>query len=365
VNKILILGGYGNFGKRIAAALAKAGIAIFIAGRDKEKANKLLNELRLANPEATIDTAIFDVNVELAEQLQRLAPGVVINTCGPFQLCDYLVAETCIKHKVHYIDLSDGREFVTGITSLDANAKEAGVLVVSGASTVPGLSSAVLEKFKDEFSAIDSLKYGISPGQKATRGLATTKSIMTYVGRPLKPFAGGTRAYGWQNIYRQEYPLLGKRWMANCEIPDLDLLPERYGIKSIRFSAGMELGFMHLGIWMMSWLVRLGLPLNLPERSGFLLRASNWFDVLGSPDGGMHIIIGGKDKTGNLKAIKWFIIAKEGDGPQIPTIPAIVLAKKLVSGKLTRTGAKPCVGLVQLDEFLDELKGFKISIHTP
>ena len=35
-----------------------------------------------------------------------------------------------------------------------------------------------------------SLRYGISPGQKAERGLATTEGILTYVGKPLRAFAG-------------------------------------------------------------------------------------------------------------------------------------------------------------------------------
>ena len=152
--------------------------------------------------------------------------------------------------------------------------------------------------------------------------------------------------------------------MANCEIPDLDLLPEHYSIKSIRFSAGMELSFMHLGIWLMSWLVRLGLPLNLQKRSAFLLGLSNWFDILGTPDGGMHILIKGKDNDGNAKEIKWFIIAKEGDGPQIPTIPAIILAKKLAAGEVLESCAKPCVGLVSLEEYLEELKNFNIQTFT-
>ena len=361
MSSVLILGGYGNFGKRIAFALAKAGVPVCITGRSEDKANSLVKEIRETYPDASIEIAIFDVNKTLSDQLQKLTPKVVINTCGPFQLCDYSVAETCIAHNVNYIDLSDGREFVSNINSLDNKAKDAGVLVVSGASTVPGLSSAVLEEFKNEFSEIDSLIYGISPGQKANRGLATTRSIMTYVGKPLKPFAGNKNAYGWQNIYRQHYPELGKRWMANCEIPDLDLLPEHYGLKFIRFSAGMELSFMHIGIWFMSWLVRFGVPLNLEKRSAFLLSLSNWFDVFGTPDGGMHMVIKGKDKNGNPKSIKWFIIAKDGDGPQIPTIPAIILAKKLASGKINETGAKPCVGLVTLDEYLNELKDFNIQ----
>jgi len=364
MNKILILGGYGNFGRRIAVSLTKSCLPIIIAGRNKKKARKLAEEIKKKQPDAFVDIAIFDVNMELSEQLEKLSPKVIVNTCGPFQLSDYSVAETCIKHKIHYIDLSDGREFVTHITSLNTIANEAGVLAVSGASTVPGLSSAVLEKYKNEFLDIDSLTYGISPGQKANRGLATTKSIMTYVGKPLRPFAGHNIIYGWQDIYRQEYPELGNRWMANCEVPDLDLLPEYYGIKSIRFSAGMKLSFMHFGIWIMSWLVRLGLPLNLPNKASLLLEVSNWFDFLGSPDGGMHMIIRGKDKNGKSKEVKWFIIAKDGDGPQIPTIPAIILAKKLASGKLHETGAKPCVGLVSLNEYLNELEEFNVQVVT-
>jgi len=364
MRKILILGGYGNFGRRISLSLTKSGLPIIIAGRNEAKADKYASEIKKDYPNTSVEIAIFDVNKTLSEQLEKLSPNVVINTCGPFQLSDYSIAKTCIKHKLHYIDLSDGREFVTGITALNLKANDAGVLLVSGASTVPGLSSAVLEKFKDEFSEIDLLKYGISPGQKANRGLATTKSIMTYVGKPLKPFAGKNKVYGWQDIYRQEYPELGKRWMANCEVPDLDLLPEHYRIKSIHFSAGMELSFMHFGIWIMSWLVRLGLPLNLSNKAAFLLKVSNWFDFLGSPDGGMHMIIRGKDKDGKSKEVKWYIIAKAGDGPQIPTIPAIILAKKLAFGELLETGAKPCVGLVTLDEYLSELKEFNVHDVT-
>ncbi len=363
MNKILILGGYGNFGSRIAVALAKSGLPIMIAGRNKQKAKKLADEIKKNYPDVSVETAIFDINKALAEPLEKYAPKIVINTCGPFQFSDYAVPESCIEHNIHYIDLADGREFVTGITSLNDKAKAAGILLVSGASTVPGLSSAVLEQYKDEFSQIDSLRYGISPGQKANRGLATTKAIMSYVGKLLKPFPGHEKNYGWQNIYRQRYPVLGKRWMANCEVPDLDLLPARYGIKSIRFSAGMELSFMHIGIWIMSWMVRLGLPLDLTNKASFLLNVSNWFDYFGSPDGGMHMIIKGKGKNGKVKEIKWFIIAKDGDGPQIPPIPAIVLAKKLSAGKLLDTGAKPCVGLVSLNEYLNELKEFNISTY--
>lgn len=46
MNQVLILGGYGNFGSRIAAALVKDNISIIIAGREKQKAEALLNKLK-------------------------------------------------------------------------------------------------------------------------------------------------------------------------------------------------------------------------------------------------------------------------------------------------------------------------------
>lgn len=362
MNPVLILGGYGNFGARIATSLAKKGIPIIIAGRDQQKAQALKNKLKKNASNTSITAAIFDANKELDKQLTYLKPAIVINTIGPFQTADYSIAKTCIQHQVHYIDFADARDFVTGITCLDDLAKENNVLAISGASTVPGLSSAVLDYYRKDFAVIDSVIYGISPGQKAPRGLATTESILTYLGKPLKPWGHQTiKRFGWQDIYKQEYPELGKRWMANCDVPDLDLFVDRYHIKNIHFSAGMESGLLHLSMWLTSYLVRFGVPLNLPKHATLLLSISHAFDFLGTTSGGMHMVIKGQDKEGNPKEIKWFIIAKDNDGPQIPCIPAIVLSKKILSAQLQTSGAMPCVGLVTLDEYMQELKGFAIK----
>ena len=359
--RVLILGGYGNFGKRIAAALTRDGIRVIIAGRTPGKAEELKQQL----PAGLAQAVYLDVSQPLDEPLAELKPKVVVNTCGPFQNSDYSVAQACIRQKIHYIDLADGRDFVTGITALNEKASGNGVAVISGASTVPGLSSAVLEHFRPEFSKISSLRYGITPGQKAERGLATTQAIMSYVGKPLKPFPGHKKsAFGWQDIYRQSYPELGRRWMANCDIPDLDLFSERYGISQIQFSAGLEISVMHLGLWGLSWLVRAGLPLNLPHIAGPLLKISNWFDAMGSADGGMHMIITGKDQNGVSHIREWFMIARDGDGPHIPTIPALVLAKQIVRNELGLAGALPCVGLISLERYVQELALFNVQTYS-
>ncbi len=357
--KALILGGYGNFGKRIAALLTRKGVAVVIAGRDGRKAEAAAKTL----PPQLAEYAAFDAKLDLARQLALLKPGVVINTCGPFQNSDYGIAETCIAGAVPYIDLADGRDFVTGITKLDAAAKKQNVAVISGASTVPALTCAVVENLAPQLPEIYSLTFGIAPGQKAERGLATTQAILGYVGRKLKPCAGYETRYGWQDLYRQAYPEIGNRWMANCDVPDLDLLPERFGIKQIRFSAGMEIPAIHFGMWLLSWGVRLGLPVDLPGHAAALLKASNWLDRFGSADGGMHVILQGRDRSGRPATRKWFIVARDGDGPYIPTVPAVALARKIIAGTFVHTGAMACVGLITLREYLDELAHLKIKTY--
>ncbi|WKL56440.1 saccharopine dehydrogenase NADP-binding domain-containing protein [Asticcacaulis sp. ZE23SCel15] len=368
MGKVLILGGYGNFGKRIAEALIRSNVPVIIAGRDLSKAQALAHRLKAMVPDAEVGAAFINVDDGLIETLKNLSPKVVVNTVGPFQRQDYHVARACIAAGMHYIDLADGREFVTGITALDDQAKAENLCVISGASTVPGLSSAVVERYRSQFSVIESMMYGINPGQKAERGLATTKGILSYVGKKLKPGLGqGGVRYGWQDVYRQTYPELGTRWMANCDVPDLDLLPEAYGIKFIRFSAGLEHPLLHLGLWGLSWLVRIGVPLKLERHAALMLRMSDLFNGLGTADGGMHVILRGTDAAGQMREVRWFIIARNGDGPQIPCVPAIILARGLAQNDRTvadiGAGAKACVGLVNIDDYLAELQRFDMKMH--
>jgi len=141
--KILLLGGYGNFGARIAKALSKdSNIKLLIVGRSLDKANRLLAKLKNSNNHAAV--AIDQSSSDFTDKLAALNVDCLIHTSGPYQGQDYIVANACIQTKTHYIDLADGRNFVERFPSLDNKAKENGVLLVTGASTLPGLSSAVI-----------------------------------------------------------------------------------------------------------------------------------------------------------------------------------------------------------------------------
>lgn len=255
-------------------------------------------------------------------------------------------------------------EFVSGIHTLDQKAKQAGVLVVSGASSVPCLTSALINHYNDKFKVLEHLNYGITTAQKTTRGLATTAAILSYTGKPFKTLIGGTKqdVFGWQGLHARKYSSLGWRLLGNCNVPDLELFPQMYPeLKTIRFYAGLELPFIHVTLWALSWLVRIGLIRSLEPSAPLLLKLSFLFDWLGSENSGFHMDLTGKDKDGENKTIRFELTARSGDGPFIPCMPAILLTKKLVSGEIEDKGATPCVGIITLEEYLDALGQLDIS----
>ncbi len=363
--RILIIGGYGNFGSYITRTLARESfIQIIIGGRSIEKASALVDEIVAENkPEITA----ININENLVSSLAALKADIVIHASGPYQTQDFHVAEACIAQGCHYIDLSDGRDFVGGISKLDQKAKTRGVMVVSGASSVPCLTSALVDHYIQKFKILEKLDYGITTAQKANRGLATTAAILSYTGRKFKTIIDGEmkEIVGWQNLHARKYPELGWRLLGNCDVPDLALFPDRYPeLKNIRFFAGLEVPFIHLGLWFISWLVRLRIVGKLEKHAQLLLRISNLFDFIGSNNSAFHMQLTGKDQKGNEKNIIFDLIASSGDGPYIPCMPAIIMAQKLVNDEIIEWGASPCMGFITLEEYLGALESLDIQWHT-
>jgi saccharopine dehydrogenase-like NADP-dependent oxidoreductase len=370
VTRVLILGGYGNFGKRIAESLSSLpGITIIIAGRDLQKAQALCSALREKGMGATLEPAVIDINSShFAAELQALSPDLVIHTSGPFQGQDYRVPEACISVSSHYIDLADDRRFVCDIKALNTKALDRGLLVVSGASSVPGLSSVVIDHFLDEFASLDEIDFAIAPGNRAERGEATVRGILSYTGHPFPVLNKGewVNRYGWMSPRKLSFgEVVGKRWLANVDIPDLELFPERYSpVKTVRFQAGLELPVLHFGLVFMAFWAKVGLIKDWSRFTRFIFNSSDYFTRWGTDTGGMKIMLSGRDKDNRFKKIHWLLCAENGVGPYIPTLSAIILAKKLIAGNIYKLGAIPCLGLFSLDDFDCEAESLGIYHHT-
>lgn len=362
--KILLIGGYGNFGKRLAASLlAYYDHDIVIAGRSQQKC-LAFKQQALEKFGKQIDYAVIDVlQSDLNKLFREIKPDIVVNAAGPYQWqrqeggVNYTVARACISASTHYIDLADDRASVCNFSSeLNYDAKQKGLMLVTGASSVPGLSSVVVDEFLPEFSVLESMYYGISPGNQTERGEATVASILSYVGHPFQTLVDGLwqSVYGWQNLGRYDFGVpLGNRWMSNCDIPDLSLLPEYYpDLKTVRFQAGLEISLLHLGLWSLSWLSRLGWVKRLASYSKALTKMSQWFMRWGSDQGGMFVELRGTGLNGKAKSIAWQLVAENGVGINVPTISAELVIARISKDDIT-VGAMPCVSLFNLGSFFE------------
>lgn len=361
MKSIVVLGGYGNFGRRIVAALVREpDCRVFVCGRNIELAMQVARQEGGGAEPLSLDCHAPDFSSEL----RRIGATLVVHTAGPFQRQSYAVPLACIAAGAHYIDLADGREFVCGIKALDAEARANDVLIVSGASSLPALSSAVVDRLRSKLSTIDSIDHGITSGAKPP-GQATMTGVLDYAGKPLRQWREGEwrRVFGWQGLTRRRYPQpVNARWIANCDVPDLDLFPQRYPVRTVQFRAGVGPAGSMVGLWLASWLVRAGLLRTLAAYVPTLHRAACGYEKFGSKCSAMHVTVRGLDHNGRSASHTWSLVAEHDHGPFIPCFPAIALARKILRNEIAARGAMPCMGLLTLEEILAEGQGLSLSV---
>lgn len=352
--KTLILGGYGNFGARIARALARHdGIELLIAGRDAARAAALAASL---GPDARAHALDVNDESQLAAALRGI--GLLIHTAGPFQTQGYGVARAAARVGVHYIDLADGRRFVCDFaTALDDAFRSANRCAITGASTVPALSSAVVDHLAHGWRALDEIDLCIAPAHNATRGTATMAAVLGYCGEPIEVWLDSRwqRRRGWAAPTAVQFARLAPRLGALCDIPDLELFPARYrGVRSVMFRAALEVPATQRGLALLAAL-RGARCVPSPARwVGALNALAAVFDPLGSATGGMVVRVRGVAADGARAARAWHITAGDNHGPEIPCMAAILLAERIARGDAPAPGASACIGHLRLADFAPE-----------
>ena len=362
---VVVLGATGHFGERISRRIVgEPNTRLIVSSRNQGTAHALASSLDRQRSGIEVSAAVLDQDSDDFEsRLLSLDPDIVIHTAGPYQGRSYRVAEACIECGSHYVDLADGREFVSGFSRLNDRALATNVLLVSGASTLPGLSSVVVAELRNEFSEINSIDISIAPAHKTPRGIGTVAAVLSYCGRPFTTRVEGQwqRRFGWQDLRGIRYEDLGYRWAAACDVPDLDLFPKYLNdVETVTFHAALESKLEQLGLWLMAAAVRTGFVADWSKYAARLQNVSRKLMFFGSDRGGMRIRLDGLDTGGKCKSAEWNLVAEQNHGPEIPCTPALIIARKLASGNLRQRGAMPCWNLFTLRDFDTEVSDFDI-----
>jgi hypothetical protein len=356
--RVLILGGYGTFGGRLAELLADQGeLALLIAGRSRQKAESFARRLGGRSAKQALS---FDRDGDVAAQLRAASANMLVDASGPFQAYGprpYRVVEACIETGVHYLDLADGADFVEGISRFDAAAKARGVYALTGVSSFPVLTAAVVRRLACGLDAVQHVRAGIAPSPYAGVGLNVIRAIASYSGKPVRFRRSGVEADGHGLTESLRYIIsppgylpLRDTLFSLVDVPDLHALPKLWpGLRSIWIGAGPKPEVLHRMLYGLAWLVRLRLLPSL-ERFARLIHFVSNHVRWGEDRGGMFVEVEGS--RGGAPALRsWHLVAEGNDGPYIPSMAVEAIVRKALAGNPPVPGARACVTELEVADY--------------
>jgi Domain of unknown function (DUF4166)/Saccharopine dehydrogenase NADP binding domain len=357
--KILILGGYGTFGGRLARLLADAPeLTLLIAGRSKDKAEIFCRQLPAA---ATLVPLALDRDGDLETQFSQIRPDIVVDATGPFQAYEgdlYRVVKVCLALGINYLDLADGSDFVRGIRQFDNEAKTREVFVLSGVSSFPVLTAAVAKRLSEGLKTVHSIRGGIAPSPYAGVGLNVIRAVMSYTGKPISLIRNGKKSTAYGLTESMRYTIgppgclpLNNLHFSLVDVPDLQLLPDAYPqLDSIWMGVGPVPEFLHRMLNGLAWLVKKGIIPSLLPYASFIYQVINvlrW----GEHRGGMFVSLKGTDADGRINERSWHLLAEGNDGPFIPSMAIEGIVRHMLEGKQPAVGARSAINELELSDY--------------
>jgi hypothetical protein len=356
---VLIVGGYGTFGGRLAELLKdEPRFDLLIAGRSLERAQLWC----AAHPsEARLVPVAFDRSGAIEAQLGAVKPDWVVDASGPFQLYEgdpYGLVRACIGQGIDYLDLADASSFVEGVAALDEAARASGSVVLSGASSFPVLTAAVVRALAPDFARIESVTGGIAPSPFAGVGENVIRAIVAYAGQKVPIVRDGTRGFGYPLTETRRYTIappgrlpLVSTLFSLVDVPDLRAIPALWPeARTVWMGAGPVPAILHRLLILCAWTVRIGLVPGLGRLVPLMRWASNrlrW----GEHRGGMFVEVAGLHESGSQVRRSWHLVAEGDDGPLIPSMAAAILLTDALQGKLRPAGAGSAATAIELGDY--------------
>ena len=365
--KILILGGYGVFGGRLIRLLADLPeLELLVAGRTLASAQAFCNGYR---GQSTLRPLQLD-RQQLAPALQAERPDLVVDASGPFQeygADGYAAIEACIAAGIDYLDFADGADFVFGVSQYDAQAKAAGIYVLSGVSSFPVLTGAVLRAMAARMDIV-TVEGGIAPSPFAGIGLNVMRAVVGYAGAPVRLRRGGRDGHGIGLAESRRFTVAvpGRIPLRNLhfslvDVPDLRVLPREHPtLTDIWMGAGPVPAFLHR---ILNLLAKARQHLRLPSLEPLSRLFYTVLNLMkfGEHRGGMIVRATGL-RDGVPMQQSWHLLAEADDGPYIPSMAIEGLIRKQLAGERPAPGARPATHALELSDYDRLFEGR--TIHT-
>jgi hypothetical protein len=333
--RVLVAGARGLMGKRVLR-LARSwlhGVEV-LAGSRRPQRGAGWHQVDLHGP-------------GLAQRLEHM--DVLVNAVGPYTYDPREIVAACRVAGCAYVDLAEVPEFLAHV---EAGAAQ-GPACVPGASTVPGLISALARAWDERVEQADVF---LGVGSRNEVSSALVFSML----RPLGAAApGGERYFGRLTPWTP--PASGPRLYGRY--------PAAFEAAGLRRADGERVAVrFHFGCDRPLWtrLLHLGAPV-LPHLSDGVLRAASRLallgvplaQALGTPLGTLSLVA--RDATG--EALGSIEVSARRDGLDVPAWPAVWAARRLLESPHLR-GFQDLADLVTPGQAAAWLEEQGIEVHS-
>ncbi len=358
--RIVILGSYGEFTRRVAAGLvAMPAVDVVLGLPPAAQATSFAGRIG-------VPFMVIDPNDPSA--LQRLLQGAfaVVNLRGPFATRDHLATATrCAALGVHYVDPSDSREYLGEFTKLARDAREHEALLVTGAGAAPAVTAVLAGLLIGEFERASEIHVFVTPGLDDQRELAIARSILDRTEDPLRIKKRGRwqEEHWWTRPEMVRFPPpVGRRRGWLCDLPDLELMVRQFDVGTVTARAGFAPGLLSFVIALLAAQRRAGSVRHLSPMTARLVRLAARLSRAHGEAGAIRVAVRGLSRRHIEEEHVVYLVARAGTGPAIAAAPILALVRKWVEHGVPETGALPCVGMLSLDDIRPELADHNIVL---
>ncbi|NNC73523.1 MAG: hypothetical protein HKN78_11700, partial [Sphingomonadaceae bacterium] len=183
---VLIIGGYGEVGRNIAARLraSHSDISIAIAGRDPAKAWNVASTLGGRTGGMALDTG----DAAAVNQAVARSSLVIMNT----EASTETVARACIRHGVPMISMAVDLSVLRRIAALGGLAEAKGIVLVRDVGLAPGMLQMLASQAVDRLPEADIVELFVELGVVGRHGQEAVDWTLTQIGKtPGQPLLMG------------------------------------------------------------------------------------------------------------------------------------------------------------------------------
>jgi saccharopine dehydrogenase-like NADP-dependent oxidoreductase len=218
--EILVIGGYGEVGRRLAAILETAHPgAVIVGGRNPVRAGGLRSRRVDVDDETSIDSALEGVDTVVACVRQKGAQ----------------LLQAAVRRGIAYTSIAPPWMMWPEIEPLDAEAKKRGARIVLAAGIEPGISSVLARIGADRLGGVDAIETALLLGVGDAYGGDSLVFLFEELAQEYRVFVDGRHipAHAFDRSKRVSFPSpIGERRVYPIPFRDQLYYPRTLGART-------------------------------------------------------------------------------------------------------------------------------------